>query len=294
MTTQNSNQNQTQALKKFQEETVNRVLTQVNEYQNSGALDLPENYSPANALKAAWFTLLNTKDRNENLVLQSCTINSIANALMQMCVEGLNPLKKQCAFIAYGTELAMVREYHGSIALAKRYNPEIDYVTANVIYQADTFKYEISPTTGRRVLIEHSQELENIDISKIRGAYCTVVFKDGTSEMEPMTYAQIRKAWEQGAMKGNSGAHKNFTDQMCKKTVINRAMKPYINSSDDEEVVRTKEEAKTPEANNEVLDIDAEEVKEQFTPQGPSPTPEPKTQPEKKEEPGVPKELNFG
>jgi recombination protein RecT len=294
-----SQNNQTQqplALKKFHEETVGRVLTQVKELQETGGLDLPDNYSPANALKAAWFTILNTKDRNDKPALEACTATSITNALMQMCVEGLNPLKKQCAFIVYGNELAMSREYHGTIALAKRYNPEIDYVTANVIYQADTFRYEISPATGRRVILEHSQELENIDINKIRGAYCTVVFVDGTTDMEPMTMAQIRKAWEQGAMKGKSGAHTNFTDQMCKKTVINRTLKPYINSSDDEEVVRGKEDVITPGANAEIIDIDSEEVKEPPTPQKQAMEAAPTSAPqqEKKAEPVVPPVLNFG
>ena len=36
-----------------------------------------------------------------------------------------------------------------------------------------------------------------------------------------------------GQTKGQSQAHKGFTDEMCKRTVINRACKQIINSSDD-------------------------------------------------------------
>ena len=56
-----------QYLKKFQEETINQVLSQVNEYQKEGALNLPKDYSPANALKAAWFKLLETKDKKQQV-----------------------------------------------------------------------------------------------------------------------------------------------------------------------------------------------------------------------------------
>ena len=45
--------------------------------------------------------------------------------------------------------------------------------------------------------------------------------------------AQIRAAWGQGATKGGSPAHKNFAEEMAKKTVIGRACKAIINSSDD-------------------------------------------------------------
>ena len=43
----------------------------------------------------------------------------------------------------------------------------------------------------------------------------------------------IRKAWGQGAARGNSGAHLNFTDQMAKKTVIARACKIELDSTED-------------------------------------------------------------
>ena len=52
-----------------------------------------------------------------------------------------------------------------------------------------------------------------------------------------MTMDQIKKAWGQGATKGGSPAHKDFTEEMAKKTVINRACKRFINTSDDSPVL---------------------------------------------------------
>ena len=265
-TPQTTNQPVTQQavkLKAFQEITVGKVLNQVVEMQESGAIDLPSDYSVPNALKAAWFTLLNTKDRSEKPVIETCTPESICNSLLEMVTQGLNPMKKQCAFIAYGNTLQLQREYFGTIALAKRYYPTIEQVTSNVIYDDDVFKYEIDPLTGRKKVIEHTQVLENVDIEKIRGAYATIVFADGSSEMEPMSIAQIRKAWGQGATHGASPAHKNFPDQMAKKSAINRVLKPYINGSDDSELVPlTGSEIVPRTANGKIIDIDSEEVKE--------------------------------
>lgn len=271
-----------QYLKKFQEETINQVLSQVNEYQKEGALNLPKDYSPANALKAAWFKLLETKDKNNKSVIESCSKTSIANALMKMVTEGLNVQKNQCSFIAYGNSLTMQREYFGTIALAKRYNPDIKRVTANVIYKDDDFQFEISPETGMRRVVKHAQKLENIDINKILGAYATIIFNDGTSEMEPMTISQIQKAWEMGATNGGSKAHKNFTDQMAKKTVINRLCKPYINASDDAVLVEGNNNFQNvkPKENEETLDIEAEEYNE----------PQLEKEPEQPKQPGQPKQ----
>jgi recombination protein RecT len=49
-------------------------------------------------------------------------------------------------------------------------------------------------------------------------------------------------------MKGNSGAHKNFTQEMCKKTVINRACKTPINSSSDAILIGGENSDNTPDS----------------------------------------------
>ena len=54
---------------------------------------------------------------------------------------------------------------------------------------------------------------------------------------------QIRNAWNMGAMKGGSPAHKNFPDQMAIKTVKSRAVKSFINSSNDEDLMSYEEKS---------------------------------------------------
>ena len=232
MTQTNNSATPAVQMKKFQEETVSRVLDQVSAFNETGELHLPKDYSPGNALKSAWLILLESKDSNNKPVLESCSKESICNALLDMAVQGLSPMKKQCAFIAYGGKLTMQREYHGNIALAKRYG-KVKHIRANVIYDGDDFKYEIDPASGLTKVLQHTPSLENIDINKIKGAYATVILEDGTVDVEVMTMPQIRAAWQMGHGGGATKAHKNFTDQMALKTVINRACKLYISTSDD-------------------------------------------------------------
>lgn len=223
----------TEQKKKTTEKTIaDNVLTRVNQFRQLGQITLPKDYDPGNALKSAWLLLLETKDKEEKPVLEVCSKESIANALFEMVITGLSPMKKQCSFIAYGKKLICQREYPGTIALAKRFGGVRD-ITSNVIYQGDEFIYQIDPTTGRKTVEKHIQNFGNINDTKILGAYATLILENGSTEMEVMNYEQIKKSWMQGANKGNSPAHRNFPGEMCRKSVIYRACKTRINSSDD-------------------------------------------------------------
>jgi len=240
-----NNQIQTPAAgpKRFQEETVGRVLEKINAFKATGELRLPANYSPENALKLAFLILQDTVDSNKRPVLEVCTQASIANALLEMVIKGLNPLKKQCYFIAYGNELSCDDSYFGKEVTAKRVGNVKD-IKGVTIYQDDIFEYEKDLLTGRNRILKHEQKLENIDHEKVKGAYAIITYHDGTVDVEIMTIKQIRTAWNQGAARGNSPAHKNFTDEMAEKTVIARACKEIINSTDDADLYQEPEERK--------------------------------------------------
>lgn len=211
------------------------VLAKIKLFQETGDIKLPDNYNVANAMKSAFLVLSEQTTRDGKSVLQACTKTSVANALLKMAIQGLSLIKNQCYFIPYGDKLTMIRSYFGSVALAKRV-ANVKDVPANIIYQGDVFEYEISTDTGKIKVLKHEQKIENIDLGKIKGAYATVINADGTTETTIMTQPQIMKAWQQGTMKGNSGAHNNFTDEMAKKTVIQRACKEKINTSNDNDL----------------------------------------------------------
>lgn len=214
------------------ENVSDQVLAKIKSFQEVG-LQLPANYAVDNAMKAAWLILQETEDKNHNKALEVCTKESIANSLLDMVLQGLSVHKKQGYFLVYGNQLSFQRSYFGTVALAKRTGEIKKEPVANIIYEGDEFVYTIDPETGLKSIIKHEQKIENINSAKIKAAYCILQKEDGTRELEIMTLDQIRKAWAQGATKGNSPAHQNFTDEMCKKTVIGRACKMIINSSDD-------------------------------------------------------------
>lgn len=274
----------TKDLMVLKKETADIVLSKVQQFQKQGELDLPPNYSAANALKSAWLILQDTKDKDKNFVLNVCNKSSIANALLDMVVQGLNPAKKQCYFIAFGQNLTLMRSYFGTKAVALRLNKEIDDIYAEVVYEKDKLEYRIE--RGKRIIENHTQKLENIDDSKIIAAYAVALDKNGeVVRSELMTMDQIKQAWKQSKMypidkDGNikvESTHGKFTAEMAKKTVTSRLAKHFINSSNDADLIiqsvrRTDEmgaeaeaEAEVEEfANQEVIDITDDNDPEQI------------------------------
>lgn len=250
-----------------QEKTiVDSVQNRIAEMQNKGSIELPNNYSVSNALKSAYLVLQETQTRDKKPVLQACTQESIANSLLDMATQGLNPSKEQCYFIAYGNKLTMERGYLGTIALTKRIKGVKD-VKGYAVYKDDNFELGFDILTGKQKILEFCPGL-NRDPKNLIGAFALILGNNEILHTEYMDINQIHKAWEQGSMKGNSGAHKNFPDQMAIKTVINRACKFYVSTSDDsdkiaefmnksiEETDRELEEDKKDFANKEVIEIE--------------------------------------
>lgn len=244
------------------------VFNKVMGFAESGELVLPRGYSEGNALKAAWLALQSVENRDGDKALSYCTPASISNALLDMVVQGLSPAKNQCYFVMYKNELVLQRSYMGTVAAAKRFS-DVEDVFTNVIYEGDVLKFTIDPKTGIRSIVKHEQSFENIDVTKIKGAYAVVVRQNADNYTEFMTMDQIRRAWEQGPTKGNSPAHKKFPEEMAKKTVINRACKMFVNTSDDSAILaeafrRTtdNEYRKNEDAAVEVIDVDENEIKE--------------------------------
>lgn len=258
--TQLTSQNAT-ALKRMQEETTQQIMERVTGWQETGEVVLPKGYHVGNAIKLAWLYLQTVENLLHQKAIDYCTKDSICNALLNMVINGEYP-QKHCYFIMYGNRLEWQERYLGKLMRAKR-DTEIGKVNAQVIYEGDEFVYTIDEN-GEKQLVKHVPNLANIDNTKILAAYAVVINKDGTRHIEVMTRTQIQKAWEQGAMKGKSGAHTNFTDQMCMKTVIQRACKIALDSTadpgDDDDPNHYDEATAEREAAQGRLAIDAEAV----------------------------------
>lgn len=223
-------------IKKIEEKQITDIVfNKVVGLQAKGAIDFPNNYSVGNALKSAYLILQEAKTREKKPVLQVCTQDSIANALLDMLVQGLNPTKQQCYFIPYGNQLTLSRSYLGTIALTKRLKGVKD-VVAYPIYKNDKLDIGFDILTGKTKINEFKPALDH-KAQDLIGALGIIVGENEILYLEYMNMEQIRNAWNQGTMKGNSPAHKNFPDQMAIKTVINRVCKKYVNAADDSDKI---------------------------------------------------------
>lgn len=217
----------------FQRDFSDSVMNSIAKYTEEGRLKLPKGYSAENALKSAWLILQNTKDKNGVPALQVCKENpsSIANALLEMVIMGLNPAKSQCYFIVYGKTLSMMPSYFGRITALKRIEG-IEGINAQVIYEGDDIDYDMN-SDGSISNIEHHQEFQNIKEDKILGGYCVIKYK-GQEYGTIATMEQIQEAWKMSKMTKDK---KEFKSEFVKRTVVNKAIKWFINTRDDEDLL---------------------------------------------------------
>lgn len=251
---------------KVEERTItDNVLNKVNAMKQDGSLEIPSNYSPSNALKSAYLDLIDGKKGQTKL--DKCTPNSVSTALLEMVTLGLNPAKNQCYFIPYGDKLELVESYLGTVSRLKRIDGIKD-VKAHAVYKNDVLERELDLMTGDMKIVKFTPSIQ--DRGELIGALALIIGDKEVLHTEYMDMDQVKKAWNQGAMKGNSPAHKNFPDQMAMKTVINRACKMYANTSDDTDIfdntlnstsLEVQEEIEE-NANKEVLDFEEDVIEE--------------------------------
>lgn len=222
--------NQSSQMTVKQKDIIDRVSTRIGQLQDEG-LALPKDYNPQNALKAAWLKLQQTKDRSGRPALQVCHPASIANALLDMVTQGLSPAKTQCYFIVYGNELQLQRSYFGTIAAVKRLSSVKD-IDAQVVHQGDEFAIG-ADELGRIKVTKFVPKFENLD-KPIKGAFAFIELADGRVDYTVMTQKQIQTSWGQSRQ---HNVQQKFGDEMAKRTVINRAAKMYINTSDDSDLL---------------------------------------------------------
>lgn len=211
---------------KMQKGITEAVGKRIKVLENEG-LALPEQYSAKNALSSAFFTLQKVYG------IEKATQESIANALLDMVTQGLSPAKTQCYFIVYGNELQMQRSYFGTVAALKRLS-NVNKVRAEVIHQGDVFEIG-SNEDMEMVVTKFEPKFENMN-KPIIGAFAMIKSEDGSINYTVMTKEEIDKSWQQSRNKNNK-VQQNFGQEMAKRTVLNRAAKMFINTSDDSDLL---------------------------------------------------------
>ena len=157
--------------------------------------------------------------------MEVCSQNSIARALLDMVIQGLDVGQKQCYFIVRGNELTLLRSYFGAQTVLRRIEGVKD-VWATVVYEGD--KIEVSVIDGKRVVTNHDTDFGNED-NPIIGAYAVVELQDGTKNYTIMTKKEIDECWKKSSSTQHT-VHKEYPQEMAKRTVLNRACKNYVNT----------------------------------------------------------------
>lgn len=221
-----------QVATKEQPKLTDLVLQRVNEMKDTQSLSLPKNYNASNALNAAFLELQKVQDRNKRPALNVCSKDSIVKSLLDMTLQGLSPAKDQCYFIVYGNELQMQRSYFGTVAAVKRLDG-VKKVRAEVVHEGD--KFEIGSDEDMELVVKKfNPKFENQD-KPIIGAFALIKTDEGNS-YTVMTKAEIDQSWAQTRQKNNK-VQRNFSQEMAKRTVLNRAAKMFINTSDDSDLL---------------------------------------------------------
>lgn len=217
---------------KQQPKLTDLVLDRINQMQNTQNLSLPKNYNASNALNAAFLELQKVQDRNHRPALEVCSRDSVVKSLLDMTLQGLSPAKDQCYFIVYGNELQMQRSYFGTVAAVKRLDG-VQKVRAEVVHQDDQF--EIGSNDDMELVVKKFvPKFENQD-KPIIGAFAIIKTDEGT-DYTVMTKQEIDQAWSQTRQKNNR-VQRDFSQEMAKRTVLNRAAKMFINTSDDSDLL---------------------------------------------------------
>lgn len=239
---------------------------------------MPKDYNYVNAIKASMLKLQEVKDRNGRPAAEVCTPASIQQALFKMACRGLNVALNQGYFIIRGNQLCFDESYFGKILQVRRIYPDFD-PKPRVVYQGDEFAYETDIHNGRRKLIKHEQKLENIDNDFI-GAYVYIPCPNGEQDLYVMTRKQIYTAWSKSSNKSLS-THKDFTDKMVSKTIINSACNIIINATPAHDAVAPDDEdIQQPEdvGYEEVTEVNVDALPEanpDIIPDAPAETPQP-------------------
>ena len=190
------------------------VINQFGDLIEKGQLEFPKNYNYVSAVKYAALVISQTKQ------LAECTKSSIAQALSDMALQGLDISKKHGYFIKYGNELKFFRSYLGDVAAIMQ-SGFVKDIKALVVYEGDTFETGI--VNDEEVVLCHQTSFVNKD-NPIIGAYAVAILPEGAKTYCIMTKKEIDKSWAKST-NANNITQRDFPQEMAKRTVIRRLVK---------------------------------------------------------------------
>jgi recombination protein RecT len=174
---------------------------------------------------------------NQNPDLLHADRRSLFNACVRAASDGLLPDGRQGALVVFNTkvkrggreeyvEMVQWMVMIQGILTRARNTGELAAVSAEIVFERDKFRM----SKGDDPRIEHEPYIGD-DAGKVIGAYAIASLKDGYTQREWMTIAQIEKARAQSRAP-NSLMWSKFWSEGARKTVARRMFKWLPTSSD--------------------------------------------------------------
>lgn len=234
------------------------VLARIDDMVGKSELVLPEGYNAGTALRSALLIIKDTKDKNGKTALEVCTKASVANTFLNMCIQGLDPTKRQCYFIVYGNQLQLFRSYFGTQAALRRAVPSVGKIVTEIAHEGDTYEWAVNSYGERYITRITSDPLQNVS-KPFRFGFCNIFDHDGNLlGSTVMTWEQIKTSWAKTRSGGQT--QKEFPEEMAKRTLINRACKHILNSSVDSNTAVAAAFNQTTDSEFEVMDNPSEKA----------------------------------
>lgn len=205
-----------------------------------------ESVLPSDITKEKFMRVCLTSIQN-NPSLATADRSSLWNACIKCATDGLIPDGREAAFVVMGKSAQYMPMVSGIIK-KMRISGNVSKISARVVYENDHFEYWLDEK-GDHIL-------HRPDLSGSKGnptnAYAIVITKDGTCEIEIMSYNEIETVRSKSRAK-NNGPWVDFWGEMAKKTVIRRLAKrlPFNTSTD-----------KVIESDNETYDLSMQKPNE--------------------------------
>jgi recombination protein RecT len=161
--------------------------------------------------------------RNKEQALIWCSDFSLKRCIVQAAELDLQPGSAlgQCWFIPYGGEATFQIGVWGYVALMRR-SENVAEVWADVIYAGDT--YAIRRGAHRDLVHEIDPTMTREKRGRVLGAYACVKYRDGFLDWEFVNNEDLELA-RATSKAPNSPAHKDWPDEMRKRTAIKRLAK---------------------------------------------------------------------
>jgi phage RecT family recombinase len=205
------------------------ALLQSDKVQSAIARALPKHMTPERMIRVAMTALQKTPK------LAECEPRSLVNALVQASELGLEPNTPlgEAYLIPYWnskskqTEAQLMPGYRGLIKLARQ-SEKVDGIYAELVYEKDFFSIEY----GLNKDLKHRPALNEEDRGELIGAYAVAKFKDGYTDFEYMSAAEIEKIRKR-SKSPDAGPWVTDKGEMWRKTPIRRLTKRLPLSVED-------------------------------------------------------------